>query len=80
MAEIGRQGREVLLPMVKDRRFRKAALYLPLIDQRTLRHPDAAEKLDAWMCGIDVYVRESAEDKGILILSKLQLDFLFEQA
>ena len=78
--EIAKQGREVLLPMVKDRRFRKAALYLPLIDQRTLCHPDAAEKLDAWMCGIDVYVRESAEDRGILMLSKLPLDFLFEQA
>ena len=47
---------------------------------RSIAASRTPEQLGQWLDGIDVYVRESAEDQSILILSRLPLALLFEQA
>lgn len=79
IAAIQQQAKSVFLPAIKERRFAREGFYLPLLDRRSIAAAGSADRLDEWLCGIDVYVRESAEDKGVLILSRLSIDALIGQ-
>ena len=75
---IAKNGSSLFVPTIKDSHFQRADFYFPLLDRNSILTANSAEQLDAWMCGIEIYVRASAEDKGILILSKLPLDRLLQ--
>ncbi len=74
-----KRSKELFVPAITDERFKKEKFYLPLVDRKTIRSAGSAERLSLALCGIDVYIRESAEDQGILILSKIPLKLLFDQ-
>ncbi|AEU38918.1 hypothetical protein [Granulicella mallensis] len=74
-----KRSKELFLPTIEDDRFKKERFYLPLVDRNTISSAGFAERLDLCLCGVDVYIRESAEDRGILILSRLPLESLVEQ-
>ena len=58
----------------------KTGFYFPVLDRATVLSSRSAEELEHWLCGVDIYVRESAEAQGILILSRFSLDPFFPQA
>jgi hypothetical protein len=62
---------DLYLPRITEPRFRSEGFYLPLFDIATLTSAKSPEELDAWMCGISCYTRESAEDRGVLLVSRL---------
>jgi hypothetical protein len=75
---ISKSGSSLFVPTIKERQFQQADFHFPVLDRNSILAAGSAEQLDAWMCGIEVYVRASAEDKGILILSKLPLEGLLQ--
>ena len=66
------RARSVLLAPITDAAFTCFPFYHPLFDAKSLRSASRAD-LDRWSCGAVVYIRESPEDKGILIASSRPL-------
>ncbi|AEU38911.1 hypothetical protein [Granulicella mallensis] len=62
------------LPEITDPGFGRADFVFPLLDCRILASARSAELINQWLCSIDLYIRESPEDKGILLLSRIPLD------
>lgn len=69
--DVRKRGLDEFLPRISDHRFRGGRVYLPMLDQQSLRAARSFEELERWLCGADVYLRESAEDKGLLVVSRL---------
>ncbi|HEV2401147.1 MAG TPA: hypothetical protein VGS27_29710 [Candidatus Sulfotelmatobacter sp.] len=59
--------REVLLPSIKDPCFNCFPFYVPLMQAQSLTHEDG-EKAREWLCGASIYIRESPEDSGLLVI------------
>lgn len=59
--------RELLLPPVIEEALRGHPFYMPLLGARSLRTV-TVDMLDAWMGSPRVYVRESVEDQGVLVV------------
>jgi hypothetical protein len=68
--EVAKRAREILLPTIEEDRFRDEPFYLPLFDQRTLEAVRSSEQLETWLCGIGCFVRDSGEDRAVLILTR----------
>ncbi len=72
--------KETYLPQVTEPSFRRADFFAPLLDCKVLAGARSAQDIDRWMGGIDLYIRESGEDEGVLVLSRFPLSsFLGEQ-
>ncbi len=67
------KSRDLLLPPIKERAFRSFRFYLPLLERKSLEGAKPGQ-LDDWFCGASVYIRESFEDKAILIASRVPLE------
>ncbi len=78
--DLAHRARERFLPTITEKRFRRARFYLPVLDRATIAAAHHAEQLDDWLCGIEMYIRESAEDKGVLIVARQDLTVLLEEA
>ena len=76
---IQERGRELFLPSIMEERFQGEPFYLPVLDRASLAAAGSAEQLDSWLCGVEVYLRESAEDKGVLILSRFPLESVLDE-
>jgi hypothetical protein len=63
------KGREVFLPGIEDPIFRMYPFYAPLLEAGTVGKA-TAEDLGRWSCGAWLYIRESTEDRAILITSR----------
>ncbi len=74
-----KKGKKVYLPAITSQIYKHADFYLPLLDQRSIAFARRPGYLDELMCGVDVYIRESPEDEGVLILSRIPLTPLMEQ-
>ena len=59
--------RELLWPRITEEALRGHPFYVPLLEARSLQHA-SANTLDSWMGPASVYIRESVEDGGILII------------
>ena len=70
--------REVFLGFIKDRVFRIFPWYVPLIEKAVLAEPMGRVTLDA-MRDVSLYIRESPEDGGIVIMSATPLAEIFSQ-
>jgi len=68
---------QVLLAAITDRVYRIFSLYVPLIELAALDNPVAELTADC-LAGIRLYIRESWEDKGILVISRDPLAEAFE--
>jgi hypothetical protein len=64
-------AKDLLVPRISDTSFSFFPFYVPLLERKSVGHP--AEILESWLCGVSVYVRESMEDNGILIVSRHSL-------
>jgi hypothetical protein len=71
-----RDLKELFLDFIKDRVFRIFPWYVPLIEKSVLVEPVEQLALRA-MRGISLYIRESPEDGGILIVSGEPLSEIF---
>jgi hypothetical protein len=74
------RGKELYLPSISTRRFQHEDFYLPLLDRQSLAAARNSGELARWLCGIDLYVRESPEDTGVLIVSRAPLGPIVEVA
>ncbi len=72
-------SRRHALERIADQQYQDEKFYLPLLDMKSVAASRTPEQLGQWLDGMDVYVRESAEDQSILVLSRLPLASLFEQ-
>lgn len=72
------KARQVLLPPIKDPSFTCFPFYIPLLDRKSLETA-SADQLEHWSCGASVYIRESVEDSGILLLSRHVLRPILER-
>ena len=66
----------VFLEGILDRSFTCFPYYVPLIEAKTLASAESGQ-LDRWFQSMDVYIRESFEDSGILIASAQPLAEVF---
>jgi len=73
------RGKDLFLPTIAESRFQNEPFYLPLLDGASLSSSSAAKQLEEWLCGIDLYIRESAEDRSILLISSLPLKTLLNR-
>jgi hypothetical protein len=71
------KAKALLLPRIEHPSFRNFEFYIPLIEARSIENA-TPDKLQSWACGASVYVRESSEDKGVLIISREPLGPIFE--
>jgi hypothetical protein len=67
----------VLLPPIKDPSFTCYPFYVPLFEVKSLASA-TPEQLDSWFCGASTYIRESFEDRGVLVVSRRPLSPVFE--
>ncbi|MGA7318410.1 MAG: hypothetical protein WBX22_31095 [Silvibacterium sp.] len=65
--------KELFLDFIKERIFRIFPWYVPLLRMKSLEEPITALTEQA-LTGITLYIRESPEDGGILILSREPLE------
>ncbi len=73
------QTRSRFLPRIEEPAFRNYKFYIPLLDQQSLEAAAGNGQLEAWLCGAVAYIRESAEDGAILIVSLRPLAPVFER-
>jgi hypothetical protein len=62
------RAKEPLTKDIKETSFQSFHFYLPLLEAKTVGASTAAQ-LESWMAGTELYIRESIEDEGILIVS-----------
>ena len=67
----------ILLPAITDRTFACYPFYVPLLEVKSLVRA-TPEQLRTWLCSASIYIRESFEDHGILIISHQPLNPLLE--
>jgi hypothetical protein len=72
-------ARNLLLPPIKDPSYVSFPFYVPLLEGKSIANADDAQ-LESWLCGAHACIRESAEDKGILIFASEPLEELLRQA
>jgi hypothetical protein len=65
-------------PTIQEEGLAAYPLYLPILSATSLTG-QKFEVLDEWMGKADIYIRESMEDKGILLLSRKSLDEALEK-
>ena len=61
---------------IKDPRYAKSNFFLPLLSAATVTSRRFEQEGEQWLSGIDVYLRESAEDRALLLLSSIPLPSL----
>lgn len=71
--------KDLLLPPITDTAFRSFALYAPLLEAKSFQNRSAGQ-LDEFLCGAPVLLRESVEDKGLLLAARTTLTPLVEAA
>ncbi|SRR6266498_3547237 len=69
---------EVLLPPIEEPSFRFFPYYVPLLDKHSVVSVKSVD-LQRSLCGATAYIRESVEDKGILVVSVAQVTPILEK-
>lgn len=63
---------------IRERALLGLPFYAPLLEAKSLKDT-AAEQLESWIGGASLYLRESPEDSGVLIVSREPLDSTFAE-
>ena len=79
VSQLDTRCREMFHPRIEEDQFLHEEFYCPVLDRNSVLSAKSAEEMDSFLCGADVYVRDSAEDRGILMVSRLPIRSLFEQ-
>ena len=72
------QLKPVYLNFIKSRMHRCFPYYVPLLEGKIFENLKADE-LNRWCPGVSVYIRESFQDRGVLIASTLPLSDVIEE-
>ncbi len=72
-AELESRAQSVYEPLLNDT-ARRARFLFPLLDSALVKTARSGAELDQWLCGAEMYIRESAEDKAFLIVSRIPLN------
>ena len=64
--------RKVLLPPITDPTYTCFPFYVPLLDAKSVANARESD-IDQWTCGVSLYLRESTEDNGVLIATRIPL-------
>jgi hypothetical protein len=72
------RARELYQPMQTQEAFRAFKMYVPLLDEAGIAGA-SYDGLRIWLCGAKVCLRESAEHKGLLMVSLEPLTALLEE-
>ncbi|HUO30570.1 MAG TPA: hypothetical protein VMU80_15200 [Bryobacteraceae bacterium] len=72
------RARATLLPPIEDRTLRSFPFYAPLLERKSIEEA-GSRQLNQWFSGAVAYVRECAEEKGMLIVSHEPLTPMLEQ-
>jgi hypothetical protein len=67
-AVLVKRGTDLLLPAIQEPALRSFPYYLPLLDAASIQNV-SYDQLHAWLCGGSVYLRESIEDGGLLVIA-----------
>jgi hypothetical protein len=70
--------KQVLLPPIQEDGLRAFPLYVPLLTAESVTH--SAEMLNTWLGSVDIYLRESPQDKGLLVVSREALEHKLVEA
>jgi hypothetical protein len=68
----------VYLDFIESRAHRCFPYYIPLLEGKTVESL-SADQLNHWCPGVSVYLRESFQDRGVLIASPLPITDLLEE-
>jgi len=68
----------VYLDFIKSRAHRCFPYYVPLLEGKIFENM-SSDQLSHWCPGISVYVRESFQDRGILIASTLPISDILKE-
>lgn len=68
----------LLLPPITEPSFRSAPFYVPLLEEASFEKV-SSETTGAWMCGAALYLRQSLEDQGVVVVSARPLGPVFEK-
>jgi hypothetical protein len=60
-------------PPIKDRTYACFPYYVPILEAKDLNEA-SVEQLHSWLCGANVYIRESFEDSGIIVVSDVPFE------
>lgn len=71
--------RELLLPRITLRRFQHQQFYSPMLDRTGFLQVWPDKDGHDVLAGAEVYLRDSAEDGGLLLLSRMPLQDLLEE-
>ena len=63
-----KRGTQLLLPTIQEPAYRSFPFYMPLLDAGSIANV-TYDKLNIWLCGASVYLRESIDDGGLLVIS-----------
>lgn len=77
IADVLRQSKARFQPLIHEMSLKNFAWYLPLFDLNALQTA-ANDAMREWACGLTFYLRESPEDKGVIVAVVEQVDSLFK--
>lgn len=72
VSEVRSEWYRLIQPTIMEEGLAAYPLYFPLLSTKSFAVP-ATGILERWMSNVEIYIRESAEDQGILIFSKKPL-------
>ncbi len=73
------RARQLFHPLIQDATLKLFPFYFPLLCTGTFA-PENAAHLAEWTCGIQFYLREGPEEKGLFLASSRPLDDAFKRA
>lgn len=72
-------ARNLLWPPIKDPSYSSFPFYIPLFEAKSISGATESQ-LESWLCGAHAFIRESYEDKGVLIFAREPLEDILKQA
>lgn len=63
--------RRVLLPPIQEPALRGHPFYVPLLDANSLQSVREPQTLNRWMSATRLYLRESVEDEGMMVVTSI---------
>jgi len=79
LAEIKKRGTAQFQPLIEEMSLKSFAFYLPVLSQGVFKE-EFVPRLEEWSCGIDLFIRQSPEDKGLFVATRLDMAALFAKA
>lgn len=77
--QVKSQAKGQFQPLIRELSLKNFPGYYPLLCAATFAEANR-DKIDAWVCGIDFFLRESPEENGIFVASRHDLEPALQQS